>query len=398
MSVSKNDVKNAYRFVLGREPESEDVIRYWENHANSWQELRNSFLVSDEYKREHASDDLSATASHEDYYLKKCDGDFFWCLRSDGDDNVSQGIRKNGRWGEAEEFKNITKKLIKNKKSGEVLLDLGANIGAISVPFAKDGWHVISVEAGSRNVGALQITSKLNDLDIEVLPYIVHEHTGKMQFWQNGPWGQITNDMIHVPGAELLDAFRLDDLERVAGHTIDSIDMVKIDIEGSEVAAVRGGTDFFRKYDYPSCFCEANRWTLMAQGESVRSLKDAFAQLGYRPYVLRDGKLVEVFDPEKEIATVVNYYFVHKSHSANEFISNEVLQIAKDDYADRVLEYIKSNASWFDDCCRTATLMVIKQSQSLMNHPWLREYADQLESNLREDAVLSKVLDCAMRK
>lgn len=110
MSVSKNDVKNAYRFVLGREPESEDVIRYWENHVNSWQELRNSFLVSDEYKREHASDDLSATASHEDYYLKKCDGDFFWCLRSDGDDNVSQAIRKNGRWGEAEEFKNITKK------------------------------------------------------------------------------------------------------------------------------------------------------------------------------------------------------------------------------------------------------------------------------------------------
>lgn len=393
MSVTENDVRNAYRFVLGREPESADVIQFWKAHADSWPELRQYFLQSEEYKIKNPVPTAKKSASHEDFYLKNCGEDFFWCIRSDGDDNVSQAIKTTGRWEETEELKTIAQRLRNNNKSGGVLLDLGANIGAISVPFAKTGWHVISVEAGSRNVGALRITSKLNDLDIEVLPYIVHRETRKMQFYQNGPWGFITSEIMNLPGAELLDAFKLDDLERAAGHDVNRIDLVKIDIEGSEVAAVEGGSQFFRRYHYPPCFCEANRWTLMAQGENVYTLKEAFAKQGYKPYVFRDGKLVQVLDPEHEIATIVNYYFVHDDVVSHEIVADETIRIADNDYEDRVCTYIEKNQSWFDSCCKASNLVVIRQSPALMENAKLKAYADQLENELCEDDVLAKAID-----
>ena len=78
MSVTQNDVRNAYLFVLGREPESEEVIQFWAGRVNSWKELRQCFQDSEEYKLNNPARIAQASASHEDFYLKKCDGDFFW--------------------------------------------------------------------------------------------------------------------------------------------------------------------------------------------------------------------------------------------------------------------------------------------------------------------------------
>ena len=118
MSVTENDVRNAYRFVLGREPESADVIQFWKAHADSWPELRQYFLQSEEYKIKNPVPTAKKSASHEDFYLKNCGEDFFWCIRSDGDDNVSQAIKTTGRWEETEELKTIAQRLRNNNKSG----------------------------------------------------------------------------------------------------------------------------------------------------------------------------------------------------------------------------------------------------------------------------------------
>ena len=393
MSVTQNDVRNAYRFVLGREPESEEVIQFWAGRVNSWRELRQCFQDSEEYKLNNPARIAQASASHEDFYLKKCDGDFFWCLRSDGDDNVSQAIRATGRWGEATELKEVIKQLDENKKSGGVLLDLGANVGAISIPFAQDGWHAIAVEAGSRNVDALRITSKLDNLDIEVLPYIVHEKTGAMYFYQNGPWGFVTNDVVNTPDAEKLNAFKLDDLEKVAGHEVNRIDFVKMDVEGSEVAAVRGAERFFKRYGYPTFYCEANRWTLIMQNECVRSLKDEFAKHGYQPYIFMDGKFVHVLDPENQIENIVNYYFIHEGNSANGLISDNVLKVAGQNYVALVERYIENSGEGFDNTFKLPALMLIRKNPDLMASPKLHAYAEQIEAEMRKDAVMKQLMD-----
>lgn len=391
MSVSKEDVKNAYRYILGRDENSEDAIHFWMDHADSWQELRKYFLASEEYQLKHA--DSTISDSHEDFYLKKCDKNLLWCLRSDGNDNVSQAIKAKGSWNEAAGLQETVSALNKNNKIGGVVLDLGANVGAISVPFAQAGWHAIAVEAGSRNVDALRITSKLNNLDIEVLPYIVHAETGTMYFHQNGPWGFVTNDIVKEKDAQPLNAFKLDDLERIAGHDVNRIDFVKMDVEGSEPAAVRGGREFFKRYGYPPVFCEANRWTLIMQGESVRSLKEAFAEQGYRPYVIRNGRLWQVLDPENEIETVTNYYFIHDSRVPKEYVSDKDWKIADHDYAKRVEDYVDAYGKRLDVTYKLSVLMLLRQNAELMSNPKLKAFADAAEQELRNADLLSKLID-----
>jgi hypothetical protein len=50
MSASRRDILNAYRQLLGREPESEDVIQHWLDSGLTPAELRKAFLESEEYK------------------------------------------------------------------------------------------------------------------------------------------------------------------------------------------------------------------------------------------------------------------------------------------------------------------------------------------------------------
>ena len=116
MSVTKEDVKNAYRYILGRDENSEDAIHFWMDHADSWQELRKYFLASEEYQLKHA--DSTISDSHEDFYLKKCDKNLLWCLRSDGNDNVSQAIKAKGSWNEAAGLQETVSALNKNNKIG----------------------------------------------------------------------------------------------------------------------------------------------------------------------------------------------------------------------------------------------------------------------------------------
>ena len=50
MSISDEDVRNAYRFILGREPENEDVVRGHRRSYASLSDLRKDFLRSPEFK------------------------------------------------------------------------------------------------------------------------------------------------------------------------------------------------------------------------------------------------------------------------------------------------------------------------------------------------------------
>lgn len=62
---------------------------------------------------------------------------------------------------------------------------------------------------------------------------------------------------------------------------IEKIDFIKLDIEGSEVAALRGGGAFLKNYNFSPVFCEINKWTLYLQNETPLSLILEFEKLGY---------------------------------------------------------------------------------------------------------------------
>jgi SAM-dependent methyltransferase len=48
--VSRGDVRGAYRFILGREPESEGVVKFHQEAHDGFEALRTSFLFSEEFR------------------------------------------------------------------------------------------------------------------------------------------------------------------------------------------------------------------------------------------------------------------------------------------------------------------------------------------------------------
>ncbi len=66
----------------------------------------------------------------------------------------------------------------------------------------------------------------------------------------------------------------------------DRISVVKLDVEGNEVAAIRGGHALFTGRRRPSIIVEANPLTLSHAGESIQTLRESLQQYGYRVEVL----------------------------------------------------------------------------------------------------------------
>ena len=125
--------------------------------------------------------------------------------------------------------------------SGGVVIDVGANVGALTLPAARrvgPQGRVLALEAAPRIADLLANTVRLNGLDwVEVRQFAAGEADGTLRFNLSA---QTTHNSVLVPNdfTETIDipSRRLDTLlgprERV--------DLVKIDVEGAELQVWRG--------------------------------------------------------------------------------------------------------------------------------------------------------------
>jgi hypothetical protein len=79
--VTKTDVINMYKFILGREPEDEQVIENYAGHC-TFEECRSTFLNSDEFKQLYSQKSFDSpfieyktieTFEEYDEFIKECD-------------------------------------------------------------------------------------------------------------------------------------------------------------------------------------------------------------------------------------------------------------------------------------------------------------------------------------
>lgn len=228
------------------------------------------------------------------------------------------------------------------KKQG-VFLDLGANIGAFSLPFAAHGWKGYAFEAGSKNTDVLKKSILLNDFDITVVEQAVYDRTGSIKFVENGPWGSVENDIFHEENAVVLDTVALDDWYEGAG--VEQIDLIKIDIEGSEVAAFRGMENMLQKYHYPPIYTEVNLFALALQGETQYSYFTEAEKLGYHIYEMYEGKLYEYNKDLFPLNYCRDYIFLNEIPA---YLENRVFgRIANNDgRLEQVLSRLKRYSQW----------------------------------------------------
>jgi FkbM family methyltransferase len=151
-----------------------------------------------------------------------------------GDFNVSRSLLSDGEY----DWPQITwlKALL---KPGSRLIFAGAHVGAVLVPLVRHAATrtVIAYEPSPRNFQLLTMNLRLNGMDgVVALNAALGEKSGRAQFTENS----INTGNSRVVPADGEITVDMETLDRTVAADWDSIDLMVMDTEGSEVAAMRG--------------------------------------------------------------------------------------------------------------------------------------------------------------
>lgn len=122
---------------------------------------------------------------------------------------------------------------------GGVVVDIGANIGTFSLFAAQFADRVYAVEPEPHNLKALKNNIIINNMNDKVItiPYGISDFKGTAVIHDSGGGSSIKDDGSF--GAEI-EIMTLDNLFSL--YQIDSVDVLKIDVEGSEVEIILGAS------------------------------------------------------------------------------------------------------------------------------------------------------------
>ena len=229
------------------------------------------------------------------------------------DDFISKHLIYSGVWEEL--FLQISKEMLSHYER-PVVIDIGAHIGAFSIPIAKaidsQGGKVISFEPQRITYMQLCSNAVINRLDnvyphniaicdfdqVVAIPELDYQtcinasafSMEKRYRERHGIESSVKKDLHEVPGIAL-DSFEI----------LDRVSLVKIDVEGLEFEVIMGAKKFLENHEYPPILFEAwgyewfdeERHRLL---ELVRSMGYLSTQLGHSEYLAQHPNHSKQFD------------------------------------------------------------------------------------------------------
>ena len=205
----------------------------------------------------------------------------------------------------------VTDAIVTHLKSGDVFLDLGANIGYFSLLAAsivKNDGKVISFEPNQYNRQLLYASVVENQFNnITVYPFAVSDSQQILRLMTSGSNGWVVELSEESVNYQLVQSVILDELLQFEKK----INVIKMDIEGHEPIALRGMEQIINKHR-PIIFTEFHPY---AVGEGY--LKQ-LTQYNYRLFIIEEvGKILEAPDTTfvmnfwQKLAEKVNYDRIH---------------------------------------------------------------------------------------
>ncbi len=206
----------------------------------------------------------------------------------------------------------LTKFIEESIRPGDVMVDVGANIGTFSLLAASLGATCYAFEASPDNCAALRRNVALNEFNgIHVCECALSDHRGETTFYlyeepgmrktcgQNALFRRGAGREIKVP-LETLD-LALKDLPR--------IDFIKSDVEGADFLVLRGARAILEKH-HPTVVIEAADELASKLGGSNAELLDILWDHGYEVSRLTQSGLQPVFksSPAFAFATLVAHF------------------------------------------------------------------------------------------
>ena len=174
------------------------------------------------------------------------------------------------------------------RTGGGRFLDLGGHLGSFALTAASFGHEVVVVEASPTNAELIRASAVANGFNhLNVVHAAIYREPRSMRFVENGPYGfLIEHDEPTLP---LVPAHPVSDI--LARHGWDRVDLVKMDIEGSEIWAVEGMEQLLSRPDAPAIFYECNSRTLHDFGHSsCHELRARLESFGYSSFEYIDEK------------------------------------------------------------------------------------------------------------
>lgn len=192
-------------------------------------------------------------------------------------------------------------------RPGELVVDLGAHLGQFSLAAAAAGCRVLAVEASPANAVLLRASAARNAFaHLRVVHAAVSDAPGSVSFLPHGPWGHV--GAAHDQGSVEVPAVMVDDLLSELGWGTPTF--VKIDVEGSELRALRGMSATLHRPDAPAVLFESNGHTLAFSGLRPKDLLTELETAGYVNHAVEATRLVATRSHEFQPQTIVDYLAV----------------------------------------------------------------------------------------
>ena len=176
-------------------------------------------------------------------------------------------------------------------KSGMTFIDIGANMGLYTLFAARrvgESGCVVAIEPSAREMEILQNNVQQNALrNVRLCQVALFDQATEVELLV----ASVQNSGHNTLGAfgyntvldhrEKVRAMRLDDL--VQSEKLGRVDVIKMDIEGAELAALRGGADTIQRF-HPVVLLELSDRVLQHQHSSSTGVLDLLTRHGYRLY------------------------------------------------------------------------------------------------------------------
>jgi FkbM family methyltransferase len=189
-------------------------------------------------------------------------------------------------------------------KRGHVFFDIGANIGVFSISAAMRGAFVHAFELLDENIAHLQKSIVANRLrNVSVTRGAISDEKGAVGSFGYSAWGHVNQGGTGIPKLTI-DSY-------AAGENISRIDLIKIDIEGSEISALRGMPDVLRSLK-PDILVECNAIACGTFGYSYRDILRFIEGFGYHIFRISPQKLHPWEPTTIQESICVDYYATPK--------------------------------------------------------------------------------------
>lgn len=234
-----------------------------------------------------------------------CDADGLeWCYEPD---SWLSALGKELGWAhEQAELEYVTSAL----RTGGCYLDLGAHVGGYAIPIARNvpeiGIHLFEPVPATRRL--LEKNAARNGVidRLRIWPYAVGDtaRTAEMSI-ADGVANRLADHGPAGPGAVAVDVVRVDD---VLFDEVPRVDVVKCDIEGAELPALRGAERILRR-DHPDLMLEIDRRFTPRFGYQPYELVVWLAEMGYRWERFVDDRRLPAIELERALAEGNNFLF-----------------------------------------------------------------------------------------